>query len=151
MIRDSLGQTALIDAIIFMILMSLASGIILGFGGDAAIQQSEMEGIQQYSHDFADTLLSMEVGEHPRPISEILCDQAIIRQSNFTAMNETILEAGNLLVRPGLAYAISYQDNLISSHADFTEELPDERYASQRLYNINGKQVDIIVFVWVIE
>ena len=175
MIRDSSGQTALVDAIIFMILMSLASGIILGSGGGTAASQSEMESIQQYTHDFTDTLLAMEI-ESPNyidpednlitmngsasSIGQLLCDAAIINyqstgQVNFSGYVTAIKNAGNSLIRPGLGYAVyslvgSHQALFLSNQIDDIEELSDERYASQRLYDVNGNPVNITIFVWVI-
>ncbi|MCK5024913.1 MAG: hypothetical protein KAR56_04780 [Thermoplasmata archaeon] len=148
MIRDD-GQTALVDSILFMILMLLASGIILGSAG-SRIQNDN--GLHQYANDFADTLLVMEIsdGQGDRPISDILCEQAILSdQSNFTITNGAILDSGDLLIRPGLTYAISYQDILLSSHIDSVEELPIQRQASQREYLIQDVQITITVYVWV--
>ena len=140
------GQTALVDSIIFMILMLLASGIILGSAG-SIIQKDA--GLHQYTNDFADTLLAMEVGENIKPVSDILCEQAILSdQSNFTAMNQMILDSGDQLIRPGLAYALSYQNVLISSHIDSIEDLPTQRQASQREYLILDETIIITVYVW---
>lgn len=144
MIQDY-GQTALVDSIIFMILMLLASGIILGSAGS----NIQNDGLSQYSNDYADTLLAVEVGENARSVSNILCEQAILSdQSNFTGMNEEILNSGDVLIRPGLAYAISCQDMLISSHIDSIEELPIQRHASQREYLVHDEQIIITVYVW---
>ena len=185
MIRDSLdqaalvdstrAQTALVDAIVFMILMSLASGIILGSGGGTAYGQSEMESLQQYSHDFTDTLLAVEI-ESPNyidpednqitmngsacSIGQLLCDAAIINyqstgQVNFSGYVTAILNTGNSVIRPGLGYAVyshvgSNQAIFLSNQIDDVEELPDELYASQRLYDVHGNLVNITIFVWVI-
>ena len=146
--RDD-GQTALVDSIIFMILMLLASGIILGSAGSNV----QNDGLSLFTNDYADTLLAMEIidGQGSRPISDILCEQAILsEQSNCTIINEAILDSGDLLIRPGLAYAISCQDLLISSHISSAEELPIQRQASQREYLIQNEQINITVYVWVI-
>ena len=176
MIRDLEGQTALVDAIIFMILMSLASGIILGSGGGAAAWQSEIEGLQQYSDDFSDTLLAMEV-ESPNytdpegntitmngsvsSISQLLSDAAIINfqsagQANLSSYEAAIQNAGNSLIRPGYGYAayshVEGQENqtiFLSNQVDEFGEMPDERYASQRLYEVDDVQVNITIFIWV--
>ena len=139
------GQTALVDSIIFMILMLLASGIILGSAGNI-IQNN---GLSQYTNDFADTLLTMDIGENATPVSDILCNQAILSSlSNFTASNQEILDSGDLLIRPGLAYAITCQDMLLSSNIDSIEELPTQRQASQREYLVHDEQIIITVYVW---
>ena len=157
---DTMGQAALVDSIIFMILLLLASGIILGSAGSSPDIDS---GLQQYASDFTDTLLAMEVGENNKPVTELLLDQAILDgQSNFTDINMAILDAGNALVRPGLGYAISSQDIFLSSFVDeliiqyphrqeVIGELPADRQASQRKFMIQGSQIDITIYMWVIE
>ncbi len=146
---DTMGQAALVDSIIFMILLLLASGIILGSAGSSPDIDS---GLQQYASDFTDTLLAMEVGENNKPVTELLLDQAILDgQSNFTDINMAILDAGNALVRPGLGYAISSQDIFLSSFVDEIGELPADRQASQRKFMIQGSQIDITIYMWVIE
>ena len=90
-------------------------------------------------------------GSPARQVSDILCDQAVLSsQSNFTAMNEEILTAGNVLIRPGLGHAISCQETFLSSYVDGAEELPAERQASQRVYLVRDTQIVITVYVWVV-
>jgi len=143
------GQVALVDAIIFMIFMSLASGIILGSAGN--LSNADNSGLQQYTSNFADTLLAVEIGENFKPVSEILCDEAILdNQLNFTDINAAILETGDALIRPGLGYAISCQDIFLSNYIEDKEELPAERQASQKTLMVLDSQIDITIYVWVI-
>ena len=144
------GQTALVDSIIFMILMLLASGIILGSAGNSIPDDN---GLNQYTNDFADTLLAMEISHNQgsKSVSDILCEQAILSgQVNFTGTNEAIFDSGDMLIRPGLAYAISCQDVFLSSYIDSIDELPIQRQASQREYLIQSEQIIITIYVWVV-
>lgn len=147
--RDSSGQAALVDSIIFMILMLLASGIILGSSG--SIGPAPDTGLQQYADDFADTLLSMEIGNGSMPVSRILCDQAILgNQSDAAAWNSAIMESGNALVQPGLGYAVACQGVFLSNHASGIGDLPADRQASRRDFMVLGNHVEITVYVWVV-
>ena len=173
---DNQGQTALVDAIIFMILMTLASGIILGSGAGSAIKQSEIEGLQQYTQEFAETLLAIEIESPgyigPRGdnitingsvncISMLLCDAAIVdyqtgNQANYSELQNSIEAIGNSLVRPGIGYAIhshveGQESNglFVSNQIDLNEELPDQLFASQNKYEIAGEKVVVTVFTWV--
>ena len=173
MIRNANGQTALVDSIVFMILLTLASSIILGSGSGYS-RQSEIEGLQQYSSDFTETLLAMEIdtlnytdsqGEAIalngsfKNICQLITDVTIINyqtseQANLSGYESAILDTGNLLIRSGMGFAVcsSLEDQtlFLSCHTENEESMPNERYATQRLYDIADLHVKLTVYVWVI-
>jgi len=140
------GQTALLDSIFFLALMLLASSIVISAMGKA---HHDTEKLGQYTEDFTETLLAVEIGERNTPVSEYLCGIALVGgPENHT--NDMVVLAGNNHIRPGLAYAVDCQCVFLSDFIKDPDDLPDSRYASQRIYNINGEQVILIVYIWVI-
>ncbi len=173
--RNNLGQTAMTDAILFMTLMVIASAVIIGstYGGTGNLVQRS--GLQQYTEDFADTVLAVELRDlyytdvngdmvnlTGRSIGRLLGEEVMLLSggapvSGFSDGYEPrILDAGKALVREGLGFALLSEGNgqtssiFISYHIDSIGDLPANRCASQMEYFIdNDETVTITVYVWV--
>lgn len=164
------GQAAMVDAILFMTVMLIASAVVIGSTGQ---RPSDSSGVQQYVGDFAQTILATELanlhytdvdgnvvflGDSGRSIGRLLCDEAVILDSgrgpcDFSSYEDVILTAGSRLIRPGLDFAISCNGGavFISGDADSISELPHNRCARQAEILIDGtSSVTITVYVWVV-
>ena len=169
--QDNAGQAAMVDAILFMTIMLIASAVIIGSASSIKPANVELSGLQQYSADYTETLLAMElsglnyndaagatvnVSGSGKSISQLLCDEALILRdsaaSNFTNYESTIYNAGKYILRPGLDYAISCDGAvLLSGTISGISELPPDRCASQMaVFAGSGSSIIITVYVWVI-
>jgi len=155
---NSTGQAAMVDAIIFMILLTLASGIVLTAGNRIPGDDSSY----QYSEDFADTVLSLdiEIFNNTRPLGNVLCDMTMLEISGASLDNGSwegkVTDAGNALIRSGMGWAIESRTGesdaviFVSPNVDGSDLMPDDVYASQRIYSYGGEAIRITVFTWVI-
>lgn len=169
--RDRKGQAAMVDAILFMTIMLIASAVIIGSASSFKATDVKFSGLQQYTVDFTGTMLAMEIGGlqykiatgatvnvsgSDKSISQFLCDEALILRentaSNFTNYESTIFSAGKSIIRPGLDYAISCDDAIfLSNRISTISDLPSDRCASQLIvFAGSGSSITIIVYVWVI-
>ncbi|MBA3046043.1 MAG: hypothetical protein KKH41_07345 [Candidatus Thermoplasmatota archaeon] len=167
---NSEGQLAMVDAILFMTVMLIASAVIIGSAGSVKPENVEYTSQRQYADDFARTMLAVEIAgmeymnadgetinisEAGIRIAQLLCDEAIILENSigtpdFFDYEARILEAGSNLIRPGMGFAIAAGDAVFISQAS---ELPSERFASQMVIitdYLSGSSVTITVYVWVI-
>ncbi|MDO9537675.1 MAG: hypothetical protein Q7J68_05105 [Thermoplasmata archaeon] len=164
--RNRDGQIAVVDVILFMTIMLIASAVVIGSNGSVGLEELEFRGLQQYTSDYASTVLAMELGgmeyldssgsavllgESGKSISQLLCDEEIILRADascdFSTYNQRILDVARALLRSGLDCAISCDDILITSN-----ELPIEHCASQVSIfpGETGENVTITVYVWVV-
>jgi hypothetical protein len=170
--RDRAGQAAMVDAILFMTIMLIASAVIIGSASSIKPANIEFSGLQQYADDFSETLLAMEIGGlqyngaagtmvnvsgSDKSISQLLCDETLILRNStspdFSDYESTIYGAGKAIIRPGLDYAISCDDDSIflSGRISSILELPPDRCASQMVvFAGSGSSITITVYVWVI-
>jgi hypothetical protein len=169
--RDRRGQAAMVDAILFMTVMLIASAVIIGSAGSIRPANTEYSGLQQYAVDFSETLLAMDICglnyEDPtgatvnvsgsgNSISQRLCDESLILRdstaSNFSDYESAIFCAGNAIIRPGLDYAISSDGDsiFISGTISSMSDLPPDRCASQMMvFAGSGSSIIITIYVWV--
>ncbi len=170
---DTSGQAAIVDAIMFMTIMLIASAVVIGATGFNRTTVQDSSTLQQYARDFSTTVLKTELsglaydgpngetvnlGNSSRSISQLLCDEAMILGNgpsdyDFTEYNGETLRACNLIIRPGLGFAISCNGDsiFISDGPSCMEELPPTRSASQ--FEISPDSINdviIIIFVWVV-
>jgi hypothetical protein len=170
--QDNAGQAAMVDAILFMTVMLIASAVIIGSASSFKPASVEYSGLQQYAADYAETLLAMEISDinyedaagatvnisgSGKSISQLLCDEALILResttSNFSDYESTIFGAGKAIIRPGLDYAISCDEDSIflSGSISSLSELPPNRCASQMIvFAGSGSSIIITVYVWVV-
>jgi len=171
--RDE-GQAAIVDAIMFMTIMLVASAVILGASGGWYNRDSN-DGILQYTTEYASTVLRMELpgasytdpcgqfvdlNGSMRSVGFLLCDEAMILEfgpgsSNFSEYNDAMLTACKNIIRPGLGFAISCNEGsvFISGSISGIRELPDTRSASHILispYPEMQSSVSITFYVWVV-
>ena len=168
------GQAALVDAILFMTVMLIASAVIIGSASSSRPVDVQYSGLQQYLRNFAQTLLAVELcgmsyidvtGQYilledsGRSIGQLLCDEAMVLsnghgQSDFTDYEIRVMDAANSLLRPGMGYAISCDETAVfisNCIGDFTE-LPPDRFASQMVIfsDIGASyRISITVSLWV--
>jgi len=162
----------MVDAILFMTVMLIASAVIIGSASSIKPANVEFSGLQQYAVDFSETLLAMEIsGLHyenstgatvnvsgsGKSISQLLCDEVLIIRdstaSNFSDYESIIFTAGQAIIRPGLDYAISCDGDSIflSGRISSMSELPPDRCASQMMvFADSSTSITITVYVWVI-
>ncbi len=173
--RNNLGQTAMTDAILFMTLMVIACAVVIGStqGGKGNLVQRN--GLQQYTEDFAGTLLAMELRDlyytdvngdivdlSGRSIGQLLSEEVVLLSGGAPASGFAdgyepgILDAGKALVREGIGFALVSEGGgqtskiLVSYHIDSIGDLPADRCASQMEYFVgNCETVTITVYVWV--
>jgi hypothetical protein len=169
--QDNAGQAAMVDAILFMTVMLIASAVIIGSASSIKPANVEFSGLQQYASDYAETLLAMEisglnyedsagatvnVSGAGKSISQLLCDEALMLRentaSNFTCYESAIFNAGKSIIRPGLDYAISCEGTMfISGGTSGISDLPPDRCASQMIvFAGSGPTIVITVYVWVV-
>jgi hypothetical protein len=169
--QDNAGQAAMVDAILFMTIMLVASAVIIGSASSIKPANVEFSGLQQYAVDYAETLLAMEisglnykdtagatvnVSGSGKSISQLLCDEALILRestaSNFTNYESNILRAGKSIIRPGLDYAISCDGAMfLSNRISTISNLPPDRCANQMIvFAGSGPSITITVYVWVV-
>lgn len=173
------GQMAMTDAILFMTLMIIACAVVLGPALESNFSATKRDGLQQYTEDFTNTLLTLELdglcytnqsgGEvnfsgAPKAIQNYLVEEVLlvyqgVPRSNFAEGYESaILSAGMVLQRPGTDFAIFSEMKsqgvsiFLSGSLANQSELPGDRCASQRAsFLSNGEyEVNITVFVWVV-
>lgn len=164
------GQVAMVDAILFMTLMLIASGVMVGSTKFTDSATSEYNALETYTGDFAETFLSMEVtglsylnstgevisiGNSGISIAKALCDEALldVESGSFSEYEKCILAAGNLLIRPGLGFTVSCSPTgiFISNLASAETDMPLNRCASRHSYLAgDGTEIEITVYVWVI-
>ena len=166
------GQAAMVDAILFMTLMLIASAVVIG---SARPPGSELSDLQRYTADYAQTVLSAELsgveykdvegrgitlGESGRSIGQLLCDESSILsngigRSDFSEYEARILAAGKSIIRPDMDFAISCNDGtvFISANASCISELPGTHSASQMIVwtgDLTATPVTMTVYVWVV-
>ncbi len=147
------GQTAMVDSLVFLALMGIATAIILA---DVPVEDVEYQELQYYSRDFAETLLSVDILQNGtgEDICTLLCEATVLKMNggDTSEIEEQILNAGISLIRPGASFAISSgsieQDFFMSDHAEGPGDLPGEVAALSRQLVFNGLQIEIIVYVW---
>lgn len=164
------GQVAMVDAILFMTLMLIASGVMVGSSEFMESDDSGYGVLQIYTGDFAEVFLQMEVtglnyvnstgdtvalGDSGISAAKALCDEMLLSGTggNFTEYENCILAAGSLLIRPGAGFAVSCSPVaiFISNLAPTEEKMPLNRCASLHSYLAGeGLEIEITVFVWVI-
>ncbi len=175
-VRAYCQSAAMTDAILFMTLMVIACAVVIGStqGGKGSLVQRN--GLQQYTEDFAGTVLAVELRDlydtdangdivnlTGRSVGQLLSEEVVLLSggapvSGFADGYESgILDAGKGLVREGLGFALLSEGGgqtssiLISYHIDSVGDLPANRCASQMEYFVgNGETVTITVYVWVI-
>ena len=169
--RDRNGQSAMVDAILFMTIMLIASAVIIGSASPTKSANLEFSGLQQYTQDFTGTLLAMELnGLHyidvagdtinvsgsGNSIGQLLCDEALILRNgidmDFSSFESAIHNAGRTILRPGLDCAISCDGSSIflSGSISNASLLPPEHCASQMsVFPGIGPNIVITVYVWV--
>ena len=170
--QDRGAQVAMVDAILFMTIMLVASAIIIGSSGSDGTDAQEYLGLQQYTGDFAGTFLSVEFGEmtylngtggivivgNGKSVGLALCDEALLLQrsggvGDFTSYDKSILDAGRNLLRPGLDFAVSCDIGsiFISTVIENSTQLPLNHCASQvQILAGENTAITITVFVWVV-
>ncbi len=165
------AQSAVIDAILFMTIMLIASAVIIG--SSCPIRSQEFADMQQYTNDFAQTYLAVELGDMQyndssgnqtstgsaaRTVCQALCDECIIVRNHsieeFESYNSRLLSLGNSILRPGLDFAVSCDDGavFISNRIAWFDELPEDRCASQiEIWpgDSSATKIRITIFVWV--
>jgi hypothetical protein len=168
------GQVAIVDAILFMTIMLVASAVVIGSSGINSRQADNSSQMQQYAREFSETVLNLELtgleytgpsgevvnlGNASSSVGRLLCDEAMILGSghdncDFTDYNVDIVKACGYIIRPGLDFAISCDGSsvFISRNMDSIAELPPTRSASQfEIFSDSGdfQAVTIIIYVWV--
>jgi len=162
-ISGSAAQVAMVDAILFMTIMLVASAVILGSSGYRDNSSEDFAAIQQYSTDFMETLMAVDLNQANcsfRSVSQVLCDECLaLRQGvtteEYETMNALILATGRNLIRPGMDFAVScgMGSVFISGNAPDLDSLPGNRCANMMTVYPGeglGGDVAITVFVWVV-
>ncbi|MFO7618857.1 MAG: hypothetical protein R6W91_04295 [Thermoplasmata archaeon] len=170
-VRDSAGQAAMVDAILFMTVMLVASAVVIG---STTLPGTGLSVVQQYTADYAQTLLSVELtgleyrdaggnavilNGSGRSIGQLLCDEALILgagigRSDFSDYDAKILAAGKSIIRPDMDFAISCNGGavFISGCTSSVSGLPGTHSASQMTIwdgSASLAPITITVYVWV--
>ena len=177
LIESDNGQTAMTDAILFMTLMVIACAVVIGSTGDWGTSLAQRRGLQQYTDDFADTLLSVELADiyyldgngdvvdlagSPRSVGLLLSEEVLLIRNGMPkaglaqGYERPILDAGRSLSRSGTGFAILCDNDgtqaFISDFVTDSDELPADRSASQRTVSLPGcGTMSITVYTWVLQ
>jgi hypothetical protein len=162
-IIGSEAQVAMVDAILFMTIMLVASAVILGSSGYRDNSSADFAAIQQYTTDFTETYMGVDLNLENgswRSVSQLLCDECLaLRQGGVASesgeLNSRILATGRNIIRPGLDFAISCDMGavFISGNLHDLDSLPGNRCADMMtVFPGEGLGGDIVisVFVWVV-
>ena len=176
-IESNNGQTAMTDAILFLTLMVIACAVVIGSTGDWGTSLAQRRGLQQYTDDFTDTLLSVELTDiyyldgngdvvdltgSPRSVGLLLIEEIMLIQNGMPetglaqGYERPILDAGRSLSRSGTGFAILCDnDGTLAFLSDFVtdpDDLPGDRSASQRTVSLPGSgTMSITVYTWVLQ
>jgi len=159
---DGDGQTAMVDAVLFMIVMLVASGLVLAAFPASRGAGSGRAELQQYASDFREAFMAVELQTGTSSwasVSRMLCDECFAlrrgaESSSFEQDNAAIYSAGRNLVRPGLDFAVSCDGGavFVSRLGPGFDGLPADRCASTVKVcageGIEG-EIGITVYVWV--
>ena len=168
---ENCAQSAVIDAILFMAVMLVASAVMIGSSG--LIRSPGFSSLQQYTDDFSQTYMAVELnellyidssgnqtstGSAARTVCQALCDECLIVRNHsiegFESYNSRLLSLGNSILRPGLDFAVSCDNGavFITNRIGEPTELPEERCASQiEIWpgDSSATKIRITIFVWV--
>lgn len=162
-IADSRAQASMVDAILFMTIMLVASAVVLGSSGYRDGADTEYSAVRQYADDFGDALLALDLSMANgswRSASQMLCDECLALRrgaepSQYDDNNILIMNAGRNIIRPGLDFAVSCDNGsvFISGMVEDANSLPPDRCASEMAFYPGdglGGPIAITVYVWVV-
>jgi len=162
-IADSRAQASMVDSILFMTIMLVASAVVLGSSGHQRGTDTGFPVIRQYADDFGDTFMALDLPVENgswTSVSRMLCDECLALRrgaepSQYDEINIHIMNAGRNIIRPGLDFAVSCDNGSIfmSSLVPDAGSLPPDRCASEMTVYPGGGlggPIAITVYVWVI-